>query len=127
MVTWIAGLVVARTLSPTTLEFRDYRTATTTGFAVDLLCLFPVSCNAMPNSRAPAEIVVERLAQYLGPHTARVAVKSFSLRVLGLQVERITRADVPALLEALRPMLKTMIGTQRSEVLLRDLAKEIAP
>jgi hypothetical protein len=81
----------------------------------------------MALQKAPAEIVTERLAQFLGPHTSRVAVKSFSMRALGRGPETLTFADLPALLDALRPMLKTMIGAQRSELLLRDLARETTP
>jgi hypothetical protein len=81
----------------------------------------------MQPSRPPAEVITERLTHYLGPHTARVAVKSFSERELGLHPESLTIDDVPKLLEALRPMLKTMLGADRSDVVIRALGRDLVP
>mgnify|MGYP001180850632 CR=1 FL=1 len=60
-------------------------------------------------SRRPAEIIAEALTVHLGPSTARTAVRTFASRV-GLSAEELSPADAPLLLDALRPMLRTLLG-----------------
>jgi len=79
----------------------------------------------MPPRRMPADVVADRLATWLGPHTARTAVRTFSERALGLRPEQVTPADVPRLLAALRPMLRTLLGATQGEELLDQLAREL--
>lgn len=78
-----------------------------------------------PVVRTPAEIISERLAVYLGPNTARTALKTFSDRALGVAPDAVTRQQAPHLLEALRPMLKTLLGAAQSDAILKDLSKEL--
>ena len=75
--------------------------------------------------RLPADVIRDRLAVYLGPNTARNALKTFAERALGLSPERVTIADAPKLIEALRPMLKTLIGAVKTEQILGQLAVEL--
>jgi serine/threonine-protein kinase len=80
---------------------------------------------AVPLARTPiAERVSDRLAAYLGPNTARVAVKTFAQKALGRGPETLSVADLPALQAALRPMLRTFVGKTRTESLLEEIAKE---
>jgi serine/threonine-protein kinase len=80
---------------------------------------------AGPEGRRPlAETVTERLAHFLGPHTARVAVKTFAQKALGRGAETLTLADLPALQAALRPMLRTFVGKQRTESILNEIARD---
>jgi serine/threonine-protein kinase len=82
----------------------------------------------MPTSqpRLPVgETIARRLAAYLGPHTSKVAVKTFSMRALGRGPDTLTLADVPALQAALRPMLRTFIGRAQCEQVLEAMAKEL--
>ena len=72
-----------------------------------------------------AETIARRLAAYLGPHTAKVAVKTFSQRAVGRGPETLTLADVPALQAALRPMLRTFIGRGQCEQVLEQMAREL--
>lgn len=69
-----------------------------------------------------AEMIATRLAVYLGPHTARVAVKTFSLKALGRGPETLTPADVPKLNAALRPMLRTFVGRAQCEIVLEQIS-----
>lgn len=62
-----------------------------------------------------ADALAKQMAAYLGPHTARVAVKTFSYRALGRGPETLTLADVHELTEALRPMLRTLVGRERCD------------
>jgi hypothetical protein len=72
----------------------------------------------------PAERVATLLAEYLGPHTAQAAVRTFARSALGLAPEAVRPEDVPGLLDALRPMLRTLLGSAICEELLAPLAKE---
>jgi hypothetical protein len=73
-----------------------------------------------------ADIITRRLAIFLGPNTARVAVKTFSVKALGRGPETLTLTDIPKLQEALRPMLRTFVGRTQCEALLKQLAEEVA-
>jgi hypothetical protein len=84
------------------------------------------SSPSSPSSRptATADRIAERLAKLLGPHTARVAVKTFALRALGRGPETLTPIDVPALAEAMRPMLRTLIGKEKGEAVVKQMLRD---
>jgi len=75
--------------------------------------------------RAPYDVVRDRLAVYLGPHTARNALRTFSEKALGVAPEGITAEQGKRLVEALRPMLKTLIGAAQADRILSQLAIEL--
>jgi hypothetical protein len=79
---------------------------------------------AVEVSGTTADRIAGRLARYLGPHTARVAVKTFAARALSLEPEALRPRDVPALANALRPMLRTLVGKERSEVVVQQILLE---
>ena len=69
---------------------------------------------------------IERaLAVYVGPHTARLAVQTFSKEALGRGPETLTRIDVAKLLDALRPMLSAFIGRAQADVVLKQVQKRV--
>ena len=69
---------------------------------------------------------MDRLAVYLGPHTARTALRTFSGRALGSpDAEALAASDAPRVLEALRPMLRTLLGESQSEVVLAEIRDEL--
>jgi hypothetical protein len=72
-----------------------------------------------------ATIIAGHLAVYLGEHTARVAVKTFSQRALGRGQDTLTTADLPKLLDALRPMMNTLVGRRQCDALLEKLRTEL--
>jgi hypothetical protein len=78
-----------------------------------------------PQPTQVAEKIAGRIAVYVGPHTARVAVKTFALRKLGRRPENLELEDVPALLAALRPMLRTLIGHSQCELALKRIEREL--
>jgi hypothetical protein len=80
---------------------------------------------AVPPS-SPAAHVTSRLNEFLGPHTARNAMKTFSMKALGRAPETLTLADMPVLLQALRPMLRTLLGEESADHLLESIQKELA-
>jgi len=71
-----------------------------------------------------SEWIEARLAPLLGPNMARNATRTFSQRSLGLEPEALTAADVPRLLAALRPALRTLLGAGPTERLLEEITRE---
>jgi hypothetical protein len=72
-----------------------------------------------------AQQVAEHLSPYLGPFNAGVAVKTFAHKALKQTPDTLTIAHLPALLEALRPMLNTMVGSTSTEALLSDIQRRV--
>jgi hypothetical protein len=70
-----------------------------------------------------ADAIEKRLAFFLGPHTARAAVKTFCHKALGRGPETLTAADIPALNDALRPMLRTFVGRAQAEIVLERIRR----
>lgn len=77
--------------------------------------------------RPPADVIADGLALYLGPFTAKNAVKTFSNKALGRPPEMLVAADVPPLLRALRPMLRTLLGADQAETVIHQLERDIEP
>jgi hypothetical protein len=75
---------------------------------------------------APHEIVFRHLARYLGPHTAKTALKTFAERSLNKPPEMVTRLDAPKLLQALKPMLRTLIGADECDLVLAQVTRELS-
>ena len=69
-----------------------------------------------------ADVITQKLAVHLGPNVARMAVKTFSAKAVSRKPEELTILDVPALIEAMRPMLAVMIGREPSVVVLEEIA-----
>ena len=78
----------------------------------------------MTSAESVADRIAGRLGRYLGPHTGRVAVKTFAARALGRGPDTLTVDDVPALNDALRPMLRTLLGRQRCEIVIQHILRE---
>ena len=73
-----------------------------------------------------AEIVFKQLARYLGPSTAKTALKTFCDRSVGKAPEQMTRTDAVPLLTALQPMLRTLLGAGECEQVLKRLKQELS-
>jgi hypothetical protein len=70
-------------------------------------------------------VIADELARYLGPNTARTAVRTFSDRVLGCRPDEVSVANAPKLLQALRPMLRTLLGQARAELVVADIEEAL--
>ncbi len=73
-----------------------------------------------------AERVSDALAPYLGAFNAKVTVKTFAQRSLGVPAEALTAAQLPRLLDALRPTLYTLVGRVSADSLLEQIQREVA-
>jgi hypothetical protein len=74
--------------------------------------------------RSIAEAITARLSVYLGAHTARAAVKTFSQKALGRGPETLTEDDIPMIAEALRPVLRTFVGRTRAEIVIERIKQQ---
>jgi hypothetical protein len=52
-------------------------------------------------------------------------VKAFAERALGVHAEEVRLDQVPTLLQALRPMLRTLVGQRASDETLERLGREL--
>ena len=69
--------------------------------------------------------VEARLSPLLGPFTAKIALKTLANSRLGLQPEAITLRELPALLDALRPVLNTLVGAAKGSIVIDQIRKEL--
>lgn len=76
-------------------------------------------------SDKPIDRVHRRLEKFIGPHTARLAIKTFSQKSLGVPPDQIRDGEVPNLVRALRPLLRSMLGETQGEQIVQQLLSEI--
>ena len=76
--------------------------------------------------RHPAEYIQRRIATYVGLHTARLAVKTFAQKALGVAPDGVLPSQAPTLVRALRPLLRSMLGNDPAERLVETLIEEIS-
>lgn len=70
-----------------------------------------------------AEAVIAKLSGHLGPHVAKMAVRSFAKKAGVDSYEQLTAAHLPRLIEDIRPMLNVMIGKGASESVVADIER----
>jgi hypothetical protein len=80
----------------------------------------------MEAGKRPAEIVREHIARYLGPFTSKNAVQMMAKQKLGTEPDRVTREQVPELLEALGPTLRTLLGKAGADSVAAEIKRELA-
>jgi hypothetical protein len=69
------------------------------------------------SSMVEARALMSVLSPFLGPHTSRNAVRTFSRRALGREAERFDREDAELVLKAMLPMLRTLLGTAAAQLM----------
>ena len=69
-----------------------------------------------------ADAVIARLSAHLGPHVAKMAIRSFAKKA-DVRHEQITAAHVPRLIQEIRPMLTVMIGKGPSEAVVAEIER----
>ena len=73
---------------------------------------------------AVIERLQRRLAVFVGPHTARLSLKTFAQKQFGVAPNEIADAKLPELVQSLRPLLRSMLGESDAEKLSRLLLAE---
>ena len=72
-----------------------------------------------------AEELAQRLSPHLGPNMARKAVLLFAQRSLLKKPDELTRLDAPKLVEALHPMLRTLVGEGLAQQLVGEMLAQV--
>ena len=72
-----------------------------------------------------ADKIAALLTPYLGPFNSKIAIKTFAKKALNLEPEEIEVTHVPKLLEALRPMLHTLIGRESTNALIKQIQRGV--
>ncbi len=65
-----------------------------------------------------------RLAVYVGPHTARLSLKTFAKKQFGMEPAELSPGKLPELVKSLRPLLRSMLGEADGERLSALLLEE---
>jgi len=73
---------------------------------------------------AVIERLQRRLAVFVGPHTARLSLKTFAQKQFGVEPNELAPAKLPDLVKSLRPLLRSMLGEADAEKLGRLLLAE---
>ena len=68
--------------------------------------------------------VQKRLAVYVGPHTARLSLKTFANKLFGKPPAELPESALPELVKSLRPLLRSMLGEVDGEKLGKLLLME---
>jgi len=76
--------------------------------------------------RGAIEVLVDRLAQLLGPQMARSTVNTFCKRTVGVAPEALSASQLALVLPSLKPMLSTLIGTTHADTLITTLSQELS-
>jgi hypothetical protein len=74
----------------------------------------------------PSAYLQQRLDEYLGQHTTRIALRTFARKSLGCAPEDMRPEQAPTLVLALRPLLRSMLGNAAAEQLVETLIKEMS-
>jgi hypothetical protein len=75
-------------------------------------------------SERPVDRVHKRLEKFIGPHTTRLALKTFAQKTLGVPPEQVRDKEVPELIRALRPLLRSMLGEVQGQRVVDELLAE---
>ena len=72
----------------------------------------------------PADRIYAELEQFIGPNVTRMAIRTFSKKTLHVNPEELISTDAPKLIQALRPLLRSMAGEAHAETLIKRLTRE---
>jgi len=75
---------------------------------------------------SPADVLRAKLTQYLGPFTAKNAVQMVAKQAAGTDAAAVSREHIPAMIDALGPTLRTLLGKATAEKVAADTRKELA-
>lgn len=73
----------------------------------------------------PSDVIRAQLAQYLGPFTSKNAVQMVAKQTLGTDADTVSLAQVPRMLDALGPTLRTLLGRDGADKVVAQIKKEL--
>jgi hypothetical protein len=69
-----------------------------------------------------SEIIQQHIAVHLGPHTAKMAIKMAAKKSVGVAPDAVRAGDVPKVIEELHPMLNVLLGRDKAQQTLDEIA-----
>jgi hypothetical protein len=79
----------------------------------------------MAEQESVAAIFARHLSAYIGHHTAPMAIKTFAKQALGVTPDQVHRANAGKLLDAMRPMLNTLLGKDHAEEVVKLIRRDL--
>ncbi|HEX8152094.1 MAG TPA: hypothetical protein VF698_03165 [Thermoanaerobaculia bacterium] len=79
----------------------------------------------MSDADSVAAIFARHLGGYIGQHTAPMAIKTFAKQALGVTPDQVKRLDAGKLLDAMRPMLNTLLGKEHAEAVAKLIRADV--
>lgn len=76
-------------------------------------------------TNSPANVIRTQLAQYLGPFTSKNAVQMVARQTLGTDADSVPLAQVPRMLDALGPTLRTLLGKDGADKVVAQIKREL--
>ncbi len=76
-------------------------------------------------SKPPAHVVRDLLAHYLGPFTSKNAVQLMAKQALSTDPDHVTLQQVPTLIDALGPTLRTLLGKSGADSVVAQIRAEL--
>ena len=70
-----------------------------------------------------ADIVIGKLSVHIGPNVARMAIRTFAKKTGAPSADALSAADLPGLIQEMRPILNVMIGKTPADAVLTDIAR----
>ena len=77
------------------------------------------------DNNTPAAVVRAKLTPFLGPFTAKNAVVMGAKQACGVDADKVTREQIPALLEAIGPTLRTLLGKEGAVKVVDQIKAEL--
>lgn len=72
-----------------------------------------------------ADLLVQRLTQYMGAAGATSTVNTFCRSTLKVAPESLTRQQLPLVLPSFKPLLSILLGTAKADAFLQQLSAEL--
>jgi hypothetical protein len=73
----------------------------------------------------PAELVIARLTETLGPQAARSTLNTFCKRTVGVQPDALSAAQLKLVLPSLKSLLSVLVGVARAEAIIVTLERDL--
>lgn len=72
-----------------------------------------------------ADVFSRHMGASVGQHTVAMALKMFAKQAIGVPPDQVQIGDAMKLLDAMRPMLNTLLGSQKSEQVVQLIRRDL--
>lgn len=75
--------------------------------------------------KKPAEVVVERLGELIGPQAALSTLNTFCKRTVGVNPDAMSASQMVLVLPSLKQLLSVLVGAVKAEAVVAALQQEL--